>query len=65
EIDSIASVYSKKLGVAAGEIREYILENLNYSLDQDNLRGLQTFFDTAAEMGLTDSSRSLKFYPIG
>jgi chorismate dehydratase len=65
EIDSIASVYSKKLGVEAGEIREYILENLNYSLDQDNLRGLQTFFDTAAELGLTASSRPLQFYPIG
>ncbi len=65
EIDSIASVYSKKLVVEAGEIREYILENLNYSLDQDNLRGLQTFFDTAAELGLTASSRSLQFYPVG
>ncbi|MCH8016774.1 MAG: menaquinone biosynthesis protein [Acidobacteria bacterium] len=64
EIDTIASVYSKKLGVEAGEIREYILENLNYSLDQDNLRGLQTFFDTAAELGLTSSSRPLEFYPI-
>ncbi len=64
EIQSIASVYSKKLGVEAGEIREYILENLNYSLDQDNLRGLQTFFDAAAELGLTTSSRSLQFYPV-
>lgn len=64
EIDSIASLYSKKLGVEAGEIREYILENLNYSLDQDNLRGLQTFFDTAAELGLIASSRSLQFYPV-
>ncbi len=65
EIDSIASVYSKKLGIAAGEIRRYILENLDYSLDQENLRGLQTFFDTAAELGLTASSRSLQFYPVG
>ncbi len=65
EIDSIASVYSKKLGIEAGEIRRYILENLDYSLDQENLRGLQTFFDTAAELGLTASSRSLQFYPVG
>ena len=63
EVDSIATVYSQKLGVEAAEIRTYILENLNYSLDQSNLRGLQTFFDSAAELGLTSSSRPLEFYP--
>ncbi|MDA2923265.1 menaquinone biosynthesis protein [Acidobacteria bacterium AH-259-L09] len=62
EIDSIARVYSEKLGVPAAEIRKYILENLNYSLDDSNLRGLQTFFELAAELELIPFARPLQFY---
>ncbi|MDA2933742.1 menaquinone biosynthesis protein [Acidobacteria bacterium AH-259-D05] len=63
EVNLIAAAYSKKLGVPAEEIRKYILENLNYSLDEANLRGLQTFFDAAAELGLISPPRPVQFYP--
>jgi chorismate dehydratase len=63
EVDSIARLYSKKLAVPEQEIRTYILENLNYSLDEANLRGLEAFYEAAAELGLISSPRPLKFYP--
>ena len=63
EVDSIARIYSQKLAVPEEEIRTYILENLNYSLDEANLRGLETFYKAAAELGLISSPRPLKFYP--
>lgn len=63
EVDSIARIYSKKLGVSKEEISTYILQNLDYSLDKANLRGLETFYAAAAELGLIQSHRPLDFYP--
>lgn len=62
QVDTIAALYSDKLNVPAEEIRHYILCNLNYSLDAANLRGLQTFYQTAAELGLIASPREIEFY---
>ena len=62
EIDSISSQYSKELRVSAHHIHQYIRENLDYSLDAANLRGLQMFFDLAAELQLVDSSDAVRFY---
>jgi chorismate dehydratase len=62
EVDLIASLYSKKLGVPASEISSYIRENLDYSLDQSNLQGLNTFFDEAVDLEIIPSARPLCFY---
>ena len=63
KVDAIARIYSEKLAVPEPEIRTYILENLNYSLDEANLRGLKAFFEAAAELGLISSPRPLEFHP--
>ncbi len=62
-VDAIARSYSEKLAIPEPEIRTYILENLNYSLDEANLRGLKTFFEAAEELGLISSLRPLEFHP--
>ena len=62
EIDRIADVYSERIGLPAREISSYIRENLDYSLDLSNLRGMQTFFDAAVELGLIHASKPLCFY---
>lgn len=62
EVDLIAATYSARLKIPAGEIRDYILHNLDYGLDDANLRGLETFYDLSAELGLIASRRSLQFY---
>lgn len=61
KIDSIARIYSGRLAVPAAEIRDY-LHTLNYSLDDSNLRGLQTFFELAAKLGLIPAAQPLRFY---
>ena len=61
EVDSIAKLYSRKLGVPAEEIRDYI-HTLNYRLDESNLQGLNTFFELAAQLGLIAQPRPLRFY---
>ncbi|MBI4445138.1 MAG: menaquinone biosynthesis protein [Acidobacteria bacterium] len=61
-IEDIARIYSAKLSVSAGEVRDYLLHNLNFSLDEENLRGLDTFYSLAAESGLISSVRPLEFY---
>ncbi len=62
EVDTIARRYSKQLGITASEIRSYIQKNLDYSLDSTNQRGLETFFQLAAQLELTPAPRRLNFY---
>jgi len=63
QIDRIAQLYSERLRITQEEVREYILKNLNYSLDTENLRGLRTFYDYAAELNLIEAVKPLQFYP--
>lgn len=60
-VEQIARLYSRKLDLAPDEIRSYLLENLNYSLDSANLRGLRYFFDKAAHHGLIGRLQPLRF----
>ena len=62
EIDLISRIYARKLGVPVEEVSTYITENLDYSLDESNFRGLQTFFDTAAELEIIPRARPVQFY---
>ena len=64
QVESIAKMYSRKLGVPVAEIKDYI-RTLNYSLDESNQRGLNTFFELAAQLGLISQPRPLLFYETG
>ena len=63
EVQKIADLYAGKLGVPSSDISNYILNNLDYSLDQSNLQGLQTFFDMAVELELTPCAMPVRFFP--
>ena len=63
-VPQIAKLYAPNLGLTESEVEEYILENLDYSLDKDNLAGLSLFFDYAAELGLTPAVKPLTFYSL-
>lgn len=62
-VAEIAKVYSRRLGIPPEEIAAYIQENLDYSLDGENLGGLETFFELASSLSLIPSPRALEFYP--
>ena len=60
-IDIVAQQYSERLGLPASEIRDY-LNNLDYFLDDASRRGLETFFELAAQARLIPSPRPLDLY---
>jgi len=51
-VDAIASEAAAEMNLPAGELRRYLLENIDYRLDEENLRGLTRYYQLAAELGL-------------
>lgn len=56
----ISAEASRELNLPAHKISRYLAENIDYSLDEENLRGLQRYFDLAAELGLIPQAKPLK-----
>ena len=59
--EEIAAEYVKEIGLPHSELLKYLSENVNYDLDEENLAGLQLYFQMARECGLIDEARPLKF----
>ena len=51
-IPEIAAAWAPKLGLRTGVISEYLTENVDYSLDRENLEGLGLFYKYGTELGL-------------
>lgn len=62
-IPEIASVWAPKLGLAARLISEYLTENVDYFLDQENLEGLRLYFRYGTELGIFARAPELEFLP--
>src|SRR5262249_24375017 len=60
-IEQIATLYSGELELPQSELLEYLSENVNYDLDEENLAGMNIYFDLALECGLIPRSRELRF----
>jgi len=60
-IDEIAANSSVQLGLPAASLAAYLRENIDFSLDAENLAGLQLFFEKAAHTGLVPQNRPLEF----
>ncbi|MBZ5503945.1 MAG: menaquinone biosynthesis protein [Acidobacteriia bacterium] len=60
-IAEIASAWAPKLGLSAKLIAEYLTENVDYSLDVDNLEGLQLFYRYGVECGVFGRVPKLAF----
>jgi|SRR5580704_7466792 chorismate dehydratase len=58
EISESASV---KLDLPARALERYIVENINYDLDEENLAGLRLYFERAAAAGIIERARPLQF----
>ena len=56
-LDQISVEASRELCLPAEKISRYLTENIDYTLDQENLRGLQRYFDLAAELGLIKQAK--------
>jgi chorismate dehydratase len=59
-VDEISVEAAAAMELPADKLRRYLTENIDYSLDEDNLRGLRRYYDFAAELGLISSMRPLE-----
>jgi chorismate dehydratase len=60
-IDEIAANASVQLGLPAASLAAYLRDNIDFSLDAENLAGLELFFEKAAYTGLVPQNRPLEF----
>ena len=60
-VDDIAAEYAVKLNLPPAELKVYLTENIDYSLDEENCKGLRLFFKLAREAGIIPSLRDLHF----
>jgi chorismate dehydratase len=51
-LDAIAAEASAEMNLPAADLRRYLAENIDYHLDEENLLGLESYFDLAANLGL-------------
>ncbi len=60
-IDDIAAEYALKLGMTPEAVKVYLTENIDYSLDEENLQGLKLFYKLAHEVGVVSAEKELLF----
>jgi chorismate dehydratase len=60
-IEQIATQYTSELELPRSELLDYLSQNVNYDLDDENLLGMCAYFDLAHECGLIPQPRSMLF----
>jgi predicted solute-binding protein len=58
-LDEISREAAQGLGLPVGKLRRYLAENIDYTLDAENLRGLGKYFSYAAELGIIPEVRKI------
>ena len=59
QLDEISEEASVEMKLPAAELRRYLEENIDYRLDAENLRGLQRYFELAAEISILSDVREV------
>ena len=59
-LPEICAEAAHDLNLPAEKLRRYLAENIDYTLDEENLRGLQRYYDLAAELGLIKEAKPLQ-----
>jgi len=62
-IEDISEGASLKLELPARPLERYLRENIDFSLDAENLAGLELYFKQCAEAGLIPRARPIEFAP--
>jgi len=60
-VEDIAAEYAPKLNLPANAVRLYLTRNVDYSLDEENRKGLRHFYKLARETGITPVEKDLYF----
>ncbi len=64
-VNEIAAEHAPRLGLSVEDVRIYLTENIDYTLDDENLKGLQLFYKLARELGLIQNEKELRFAVTG
>lgn len=62
-LEEICAEASRQLQLPERELRLYLRTNIDYSLDEENTKGLLTYFGHCSRLGLIDGMRPLIFAP--
>ena len=57
--------WAPRVGLTEAEVVRYLTENIDYSLDAENLAGMELFFRYASEAGLLPQPRAVEFLAAG
>jgi chorismate dehydratase len=60
-LDEIVQQQSQTLHLPVDQLHRYLTENINYTLDQENLEGLQLFYQLAADTLGMETTRAVEF----
>jgi predicted solute-binding protein len=60
-IREIAEAASVKLDLPISALERYLTDHVDFSLDQENLAGLELYFAKAAQLGLIPRNKPLEF----
>lgn len=60
-VNDIASEYAPKLKMSVEDVRIYLTQNIDYSLDEENRKGLRLFGKLALEVGIIPTEKELMF----
>ena len=55
--------WAPRVGLNEAEVASYLTDNIDYSLDAENLAGMELFFHYAAEAGLLPQAGPVEFLP--
>jgi len=64
-VEKISAEAASTMGLPAEKLQRYLTENIDYSLDEDNLRGLRRYYEMAAELGLIAGVRPMEIADPG
>ena len=60
-IEDISTNYASEIGLSHEEMKNYLTDNISYSIDKSMQRGMELYFDLAAKNHLIEKNRSLVY----
>ena len=60
-LDEIIANYETDIRLGTDEMKQYLSQNISYSIDDSMRRGMELYFKLAAKNGLVEENKSLRF----
>jgi chorismate dehydratase len=60
-VDKLAREWAPRVGISEDDVKSYLTESINYSLDEAQLEGMQLFFQYAMETDVIPAVRPVEF----